>query len=99
MLKNGEETTLLSSTNTAYMANILTKNILAGRIELFNYYTDFQFNFGEKDGVVYERLSEIETECLIPKTSLAEGYELKANQVIQCIMPSLTTKLNYGATI
>lgn len=99
MFKDGTEKTLLSPENNNYVANILTKNILAGRIELFDYYTDFQFNFGEKEGIIYEKLVEVETECSISSSSLKDGYELKENQVIQCIMPSLTTKLNYGATI
>lgn len=83
----------------SYHEKLLAKNILAGRISLFDYYDDFSFDFYQSKidgkGPIIDKLASITTEVVIPSASINAGYELKENEVIQLIGPNLTTKITY----
>lgn len=89
----------------SYHEKLLAKNILAGRISLFDYYDDFSFDFYQSKidgkGPIIDKLASITTEVVIPSATIGEisgindGYKLKENEVIQLIGPNLTTKITY----
>lgn len=89
----------------SYHEKLLAKNILAGRISLFDYYDDFSFDFYQSKidgtGPIIDKLASITTEVVIPSATIGEisgindGYKLKENEVVQLIGPNLTTKITY----
>jgi hypothetical protein len=89
--------------NESEHEKLLAKNILAGRISLFDYYEDFKFDFykTQRTGTspVIDELEKISTEVSIDKTDLQSGYVLKENEVIQLIGSNLTTKVTYPSYI
>lgn len=84
---------------------LLAKNIVAGRISLFDYYDDFEFEFFQSSisgtGPIINRISSITTETEIQENSVTrdEGYKLKKNEVVQLVGPSLATKITYPAYV
>ena len=94
-----------STSQTSEHQKLLAKNIVAGRVSLFDYYTDFSFEFYQSKisgvGPVIERLDNITTKVTISETDLesTNGYKLRKNEVIQLIGPNLTTKVTYPAFI
>lgn len=85
----------------------LARNILAGRLELFDYDNDFDYDFGQtstdiQDGPKYEHLAKASTEVEIKEEKYAgesKQYELRENEVLQCIAPNLSTKVTYPAYV
>lgn len=97
MTKDGTETSLNETTNDVrdeYL-NVLARNILAGKVSLFNLYDMFNFEFGESDGEVRKDLKSIDSEAIINLPSDYE-YTLQNNEVIQIIGPSFVTTVPYG---
>lgn len=91
--------------------NIVAKNVLEGRISLFDYEDNFQFEYGQtlaqgstgtNIGPVIESLKSIGTEVTIKANDLKSGsdenpigYTLKENEVIQFISPNFRTDIQY----
>lgn len=50
------------------LLDLVTKNVLAGRICLFDFKNDFEYDYGQTDGHVYKSQSSIKTELYIPLT-------------------------------
>lgn len=84
--------------------NIVARNVLEGRISLFDYDDSFSFDYGETNyknssgnavGPVIKNLVSINTEVTIAKESLKTGYTLRENEVIQFIAPNYTTEIQY----
>ena len=99
----GVETELTTSSDLYY--KLVAMNILAGRVALFNYDTEFDYEFGQKkinngqDMKTSGGLKSVTTKAEIPYTSLntTSGYTLKPNEVIQVIAPSYVTVDQYPA--
>lgn len=93
----------VDNTNSSEHQKLLAKNILAGRVSLFDYYDDFEFEFYQevRTGVspIIKNLKSVSTSIPISKTSLASGYMLQENEVIQLIGPNLTTKITYPSYV
>lgn len=85
--------------NNYYLNTVATKNVLAGRIELFEKDTRFPFMFGQSlvagKGPIINNLIKMDTTASISSTSLVNGYTLQENEVIQMIAPNLTSELSY----
>lgn len=74
---------------------ILCKNLLSGRISLFDYKDDFEVLYTHNNQVCVNTEQAIELLANISVTS-NNNYQLKSNEVVQLIAPSLITK--YTAT-
>lgn len=113
MNKDKTETLLLDPTNKQYYLNLVTKNILAGRVPLFDYIDNFDFEFGQgevrltdvgfpdNEDFIHENIKTITTEVTIPNASVtgSTGYTLKDNEYVQAIAPSLATEIIYPAFV
>ena len=113
MTTDRTETLLLDPENKTPYLNLITKNILAGRVPLFAFKDDFDFEFGqtsvnlnteessEESDFIHEKLIKLTTEVTIPNSSVtgSSGYVLKDNEYIQAIAPSLATEVIYPAFI
>lgn len=97
MKANGEEVPLLSGDGLDFLLTILAHNIMQGKVELFDYDDDFQYDFGQKNLQVAPNLKTISTETKINLTSGTKLDDLTANEVIQVIAPSMVTSLSYVA--
>lgn len=112
MTQDKTETLLLDTTDPEDLQqylNLLSKNILAGKVSLFDYNNDFEFEFGQKAVVllgeessldsdfIHENLIKLTTEVTIPELSVTGpgGYTLKENEYVQAIAPSLATEIIY----
>lgn len=89
----------------------IAKNVMSGRVELYDYYDTFTFSLGQiqtkgyLDGssslsnidMVYDDIEKITSEAniTIPSKSSSEGYTLLDNEVVQIVTPSLVTKATY----
>lgn len=87
--------------------NILAKNVMAGRVPLFNYDTRFNYEFGmgeyinDGDAVVGPVLSHIKSFTSHSDIDLVEGTDttVKANEVIQLIGPKLVNETEYSTYV
>jgi hypothetical protein len=93
--------------------NLLAKNVLAGRVSLFQYNNDFDFELGQipvtlqtvgnpsDTDFIHENLVKVTTEVLIEEEDITSsiGYTLKENEYVQAIAPSLVTEVIYPAYI
>lgn len=114
---NGEEYSLGSTDNSAieYITtaknlynNLALNNVLAGRIPLFNYYTDFQPSYDEAP-VDENGIAEIIPEnkdkpiyIIKPKFTIDAGCKnviLNENEVVQFRLPNLKTTTTYPAYV
>lgn len=96
---NDEDEEVLTDTSREIYTNLCAKNILAGRVSLFNYDDRFSFDFGQEivdsnTPMVLNSIEHIETHANI---SIKNGkdYKLKSNEVIQLIGPNLVNEINY----
>lgn len=103
----GSTTPTVPYTDSPYL-NILAKNVLAGRIPLFNQDNRFNYEFGmgkytRSGNVVGPVLENVES--FTSSTTIALGhdstnpYELKNNELIQVILPKLVDEVEYGTYI
>ncbi len=84
---------------------LIARMILSGNIGLFKFDTDFLYEFGEttnnetpgliRDGE-HDIIESITSEVTIP---FAESYDLKENEVIQILEPSLVTIVDYSVFV
>jgi hypothetical protein len=109
MTKDKTETFLLDPSNKEPYLNLTAKNILAGRVSLFDYNNGFEFELGQQSVLlpaeessldvdfIHESLIKLTTEVTIPEASVisSTGYTLKENEYVQAIAPSLATEIIY----
>lgn len=90
MTGDWEEYKLLNDTTKGneYYINMVARNVLAGRINLYEYLDNFEFNETMKDPVYIEN---IETLKPILEISTPTNYVLKDNQVVQLFSDSFST--------
>lgn len=100
MLRNGTEYPLLSEDGATYYVNLLAKNILAGKVALFDYDNRFNFELGQQKisgkDMVNEKVKSISTELSLTLTNNVEE-KLYKNEAVQFIAPNLITELTYPA--
>lgn len=85
--------------NTWYRV-VVGKNILAGKISLFEYDETFDYDFGQTEAVKYPSVMTITTEANIPSLTIdssndTETYELQGNEAVQFICPNYITDMTY----
>lgn len=94
----------LDSKEINLMITFLLKNILQGKTSLYEWYDNFQLDFGCKkldslDYSVLENVVSISPELKLPGTSTSSGYQfnytLGENETIQIIKPGLVTEVTY----
>jgi len=98
---NSEESLFAVDThgNRSNYIKLLAKNVLAGKVELFDYNELFDYDFGQEklvgsgDEMLYKGVEKVTSEVTINPTH--DGYTLKQNEVAQFIMPSLITDITY----
>ncbi len=104
---NGEALLYSDIDKTKYLT-MLAKNILAGRLPLFEYDTDFDYDFGQsKPSTVttgshkVDKIKRIKTETTVPAASVtgSTGYKVRKNEVIQLIAPNVASKITYPAYV
>lgn len=97
MSANGNEYSIGDSDGKGYYIDLVAKNVLGGRIPLYDYDERFEVEFGEEQvsGVdfINENVVSITTNAGI-SVSTTE-YTLKENEVVQFATPSLITKKTY----
>lgn len=104
---NNKDTATSFAGNKAYN-KLALRNILAGRVELLNYNTDFKYSLDEKPKAISggqasypesgKTISKLESEFL-PGAIPENGYLLKDNEVIKFRFPNLKTIITYPAYI
>ncbi len=101
MLASGEEAPLTGN----YYIEMLSKNILAGKINLFDIDTDFTFSLGQSKNTNYDTLYEdietVTTELKINPQSIKDTiinsyiYQLKDNENIKIAYPNLVEEISF----
>lgn len=77
---------------------IVSKNILAGRVEAFEYDKDFTYTFFQNGARKVDDVVNVTTACNInsfPVSSQPTVYTLNSNEVIQFLAPNLITDVTY----
>lgn len=81
-----------------WFKDVVVKNAFAGRVSLFDYDTDFEYNYGQStagEGTgKFLNVLKITTRANIDSID-STPVELKSNEVIQFIAPSYITKITY----
>lgn len=92
-----------------YYIDIIAKNVLEGKVNLFNTDETFSYDYGQSIysvsnddettsiGPELNSLIKLDTEVLVDSQDIvsADGYTLNKNEVIQLVAPNLTTELTY----
>lgn len=95
MFKNSDEKTKATSSGT--FNTIIAKNIMSGRYQLFDYNTDFNYEYGQQQinsvPMLYENIKSVDTKTTIALTTT--NTTLKENQQIQIIWPNVVTEVIY----
>lgn len=100
VLMNNSSEELYSNTDGAasdHFKFIVSKNILAGRVEAFKYDTDFRYDFAQKEARKYTDVLNVSTYCNISPFNAENKhtYKLNSNEAIQLIAPILSTDSVY----
>jgi len=65
------------------IAELITKNVLAGRVCLFDFNEDFKYDYGQTDGQIFsydvDHQSTVKTELYIPLTTSSDDYATHEN--------------------
>lgn len=93
---NGEEVDLISSEGLDFLLSLLAHNILAGRVELFDYDDEFDYDLGHVRGRVLTELASISTSTRITLKPGVPG-KVMGHEVVQLVAPSLVTDISYTA--
>ena len=100
--------------NSPYL-KVVAKNVLEGKISLFDYNEDFDYDFGQSSSTLsnsdttaqevgsplYYNIYQLGSEVIIPSSEFTGGnqYTLKQNEVIQAIAPNLTNEISFTAYV
>lgn len=93
---NGDEFAIGNADVSGLYKEIVVKNVLAGKVELYDYDTRFDFDFGQASTGICEGLSTVSTYSHIgniPATN--DGYKLNKNEVIQFVAPNFISSVIY----
>lgn len=94
------EIDLISSAGLDYLLSILAHNILSGKVELFDYDNDFDYDFGQKQ-ITGKAMKLMELASISTKTEIQlttnEEFELLDNEAILMLAPSLISDFSYSA--
>lgn len=114
MDSNGNESLLSGDGQLAARARgfLSAKNVLNGRANLFDFNKDFDLEYGQAFAnntqqsndygkPTYVGVMSAETTATISNTSLkaSGGYQIKSNEVIQLISPSMESEKEYGVYV
>lgn len=84
--------------SSPYVA-IMSKNILSGRIPLFDYDDSFEFDFGQSsDGGITGQARKVAT-AFYKNGGFSGDYALGANEVVQFLRPALSDVITYTAYV
>lgn len=84
--------------SSPYVA-IMSKNILSGRIPLFDYDDSFEFDFGQSsDGGITKQARKVAT-AFVKQGDFSGNYTLGANEVVQFLRPALSDVITYPAYV
>ena len=93
----GDGSHITSSDDTwasKYFPRVIARNILEGKVSLFDFNFNFNYDFGQTNVGILNELKTISSEVKIkPGTS----YKLDKNEVIQLVGPNLATDISYVA--
>lgn len=78
---------------------IVAKNILGGRVSLFEYDLAFGYNYDYAGIEKIDNIKRITTECNIAGINYGNEYLLKANEVLQFISPNLISEYIFTAGV
>lgn len=114
MDSNGNESLLSGDGQLAERARgmLSSKSVLNGRVNLFDFNTDFNINYGQRfanntqqvndfGNSTYVGVLSAETTSTISNASLksSSGYKIKSNEVIQFISPNMESEKEYGVYV
>lgn len=84
--------------SSPYVA-IMSKNILSGRIPLFDYDDSFEFDFGQSsNGGITKQARKVAT-AFVKQGDFSGDYTLRANEVVQFLRPALSDVITYPAYV
>lgn len=98
-MANGQEVAVEDNTGTIsnQFKAILSKNILSGKVSLFDYDTTFDYKYGQakvsNQNMLNENVAYLTTNTNIG--NISTDYTLKANEVIQFIAPNYISDVIY----
>ena len=88
-----------SDDNPGPYVAIMSKNILSGRLPLFDYDDSFEFDFGQSsDGGITKQARKVAT-AFVKSDGFSGDYTLRANEVVQFLRPALSDVITYPAYV
>ena len=88
-----------SEDNPGPYVDIMSKNILSGRLPLFDYDDSFEFDFGQSsDGGITKQARKVAT-AFSKQGGFSGNYTLRANEVVQFLRPALSDVITYPAYV
>lgn len=92
-----------STLGRKHYLDLISGNVLSGHLPLLNYFKDLKYYYGQTEledvTPLITPVKQISTNLEITDVSMTSGYELKENEIIQFIAPSLATDVTYPYTV
>ena len=90
------EKNIRNSSNLDVLIDLVAKNVLSGRVCLFDFNINFEYKFGQYDGTTVTS-NTITTESNITLSSTP--YTVKNNEVVQIIYPNYYSEKTFGSYV
>lgn len=89
---------------STFIADLVAKNILAGRLCLFDFDENFDYQYGQTNCNVYTDINSIKTRLQLNPQSSSAGvntykYTLKENEFVEIIYPKYYSTRTYGSYV
>ena len=86
--------------DTTFIADLAAKNVIAGRLCLFNFDDNFSYKFGQTNCAAHTDLVSIKSEVPIyPNTGVEYNYTLNQNEFVEIFYPNYYSEKTYGSYV
>lgn len=102
---HGDLNKLVYTSENDFYKNLVVKNILAGKVELFDYNKSFKYTYYQTGNTFINDVSKLTTQLNLSSTvsngqqEYAFEYELRPNEVVQIITPLYNTITTYSSGV
>jgi len=84
----------------SYIVDMAAKNVMAGRLCLFNFDDSFDYKLGQKDCEIYPDIVSVKTKLTIKSLGgNSYDYTLDENEVVEILYPNYYSDITYGSYV
>lgn len=86
---------------STFLVDLAAKNVLAGRLCLFNFDENFDYKYGQSNSHVYTNINSIKSKLTLDATSgnKFEDVTLSTNEYLEILYPNYYSDITYGSYV